>query len=133
MRPPPLTPLLLLAAQTAASQQPPSSPTLPIAIRKMPPDHGAKFHHDYCAFADHPDHHTAAAAAAAAAAKPLAPALLARSAAAADDARRLGLNASAELLPRAAFAVLLGSETSSNNKNNNINERGMNLRGFSKR
>ncbi|KAL2264739.1 hypothetical protein VTJ83DRAFT_7249 [Remersonia thermophila] len=36
---------LLLAPQLEAHQ-------MPTAIRKMPPDQGAKFHHEYCAFVD---------------------------------------------------------------------------------
>lgn len=42
--PPPLW--LLIAAQIDAQAQ------LPTAVRKMPPDAGEKFHHEYCAFAE---------------------------------------------------------------------------------
>ncbi|KAL2115662.1 hypothetical protein VTJ04DRAFT_9917 [Mycothermus thermophilus] len=43
----PLSTWLLLLPQLAGASQ-----LLPTAIRKMPPDRNAKFHHEYCAFAD---------------------------------------------------------------------------------
>ncbi|KAK0614189.1 hypothetical protein B0T14DRAFT_299254 [Immersiella caudata] len=65
MRPLPLTLWALIAAQIDAlappeqAQPQPQNP-LPTAVRKMPPDQGAKFHHEYCAFAEqghqHPSH-----------------------------------------------------------------------------
>jgi len=51
MRNLPLSLWLLVAAQIEAQQ------LLPTAIRKMPADEGAKFHHEYCAFPEH--HHMA--------------------------------------------------------------------------
>jgi hypothetical protein len=63
MRPLPLTLWALIAAQIdalAPPEQPqsqPQNPLLPTAVRKMPPDQGAKFHHEYCAFAEHGHRH----------------------------------------------------------------------------
>jgi hypothetical protein len=75
----------------------------------MPPDPGAKFHHEYCAFADHQTAFTAAATAAATPPRARA-ALAARSALEADDALRRAANASTELPLRPPFALLSGSE-----------------------
>jgi hypothetical protein len=88
-----------IEARTQAQAQP---PLLPTAIRKMPPDRGAKFHHSYCAF---PEANTFAAAAQ----KPIA-AIAARRGLEADDALRLAANSSAELPFRPPFAMLSGPE-----------------------
>jgi hypothetical protein len=105
MRSLPVSLWLLLTAQIEAreqsqidSQHPP-----PTAVRKMPPDQGAKFHHEYCAFGDHQ-------AFAPASHKPH-PAIAARGAQDEDDARRIWANASAELLPRPPFALLSDPES----------------------
>ncbi|KAK4241601.1 hypothetical protein C8A03DRAFT_12108 [Achaetomium macrosporum] len=71
----------------------------------MPPDQGAKFHHEYCAFPEH-EH---AAFAPASSHKPVA-AIAARSALESEDALRLAGNASAELPLRPPFALLSGPE-----------------------
>jgi hypothetical protein len=76
-----------------------------VAVRKMPPDQNAKFHHEYCAFPEHAEH-----AALAATSHKLHAAIAARSAHEADDAIRVWANASAELPLRPAFALLSGSE-----------------------
>jgi hypothetical protein len=107
MRPLPLSLWLLLTAQIEARAQAQAEPQiqqqpLPTAIRKMPPDQGAKFHHEYCAFPD-------LAAHAPTRRRPLA-AIAARSAHEADDSLRLAANASAELPLRPPFAVLSGAE-----------------------
>ncbi|KAK4104249.1 hypothetical protein N658DRAFT_484252 [Parathielavia hyrcaniae] len=109
MRPLPLSLWLLLTAQIDALEQAQVEPgtdqhRLPTAIRKMPPDQGAKFHHEYCAFSDH---HTAALSPPSHA---LHPAIAARSPYETDDARRTWANTSAELPLRPPFAVLSGPE-----------------------
>jgi hypothetical protein len=105
MRPLPLSLWLLVAAQIEAREaqvESQSQHRLPTAIRKMPPDQGAKFHHEYGAFADTP-------AFAPAPRKPH-PAIAARSTHDTDDARRIWANASAELPLRPPFALLSGPE-----------------------
>ncbi|KAK1754805.1 hypothetical protein QBC47DRAFT_403214 [Echria macrotheca] len=47
--------LLALQLDAALSQQPQPDQPIPTAIRKMPPDQGAKFHESYYAFAPVPD------------------------------------------------------------------------------
>jgi hypothetical protein len=105
MRPLPLSLWLLVTAQIEAREeaQADSQHILPTAVRKMPADQGAKFHHEYCAFGDH-------SAFAPASHKPHA-AIAARSALEEDDARRIWANASAELPLRPPFALLSGPET----------------------
>ncbi|KAL1839698.1 hypothetical protein VTJ49DRAFT_1235 [Mycothermus thermophilus] len=87
---------LLFAPQLEARQ-------MPTAIRKMPPDQGAKFYHEHCAFADpdtsSPTHVHAAAAAAA------------RRSLDHDDKTLLWANASAELPLRPPFALLATLES----------------------
>lgn len=118
MRPLPLSLWLLVAAQIEArvqEQQAESEPQqrlLPTAIRKMPPDQGAKFHHEYCAFAEH-------AAFGPAAQRPVA-AIAARSALNADDALILAANVSAELPLRPPFALLSGPEEVNRNDEESI-------------
>ncbi|KAK3309096.1 uncharacterized protein B0T15DRAFT_129293 [Chaetomium strumarium] len=115
MRPLPSSLWLLIAAQIEArvqAQAESHSPLqqhrlVPTAIRKMPPDQGAKFHHEYCAFPEHEQH--AAFAPASSSHKPAA-AIAARSALDSEDALRLAGNASAELPLRPPFAVLSGLE-----------------------
>jgi hypothetical protein len=114
MRPLPHSLWLLLAAQIEARAQAQAESQAqqylhPTAIRKMPPDPGAKFYHEYCAFPEN---------AAFAPAPPLPPppprkplvARAARTALDADDARRLAGNASSELPLRPPFALLSGPE-----------------------
>ena len=106
MRPLPLSLWLLVTAQIEAQEQGQAHDAhqlVPTAIRKMPADHGAKFHHEYCAFEDHP-------AFAAAPGSPHA-AIAARSLYDADDSRRLWANASAELSLRPPFALVSGPES----------------------
>ncbi|KAL2196488.1 hypothetical protein P885DRAFT_78213 [Corynascus similis CBS 632.67] len=106
MRPLPLSLWLVVTAQIEAREQGQAHDAhqlVPTAIRKMPADHGAKFHHEYCAFEDHP-------AFAAAPGSPHA-AIAARSLYDADDSRRLWANASAELSLRPPFALVSGSES----------------------
>ena len=59
MRPLPISLWALIAAQiearTTASEEP--RLLLPTAVRKMPPDQGAKFHDSYCAFPEHAYRH----------------------------------------------------------------------------
>jgi len=108
MRPVPLSLWLLLTAQIeareAAQARSPTQQQLPTAVRKMPPDQGAKFHHEYCAFAEHdlastfPSHRHPHAA------------IAARQSLEDDDARRIWANASAELPLRPPFALLSGPE-----------------------
>ncbi|KAK4153919.1 hypothetical protein C8A00DRAFT_43234 [Chaetomidium leptoderma] len=113
----PLSLWLLLTAQIEAREQtqttksPSDQHGLPTAIRKMPPDQGAMFHHEYCAFAEH-----AAFAPASHNHKPHAAiaAIAARSAHESDDARRTWANASAELPMRPPFALLSGPEGEEN-------------------
>ncbi|KAK4131385.1 hypothetical protein BT67DRAFT_388214 [Trichocladium antarcticum] len=98
---------LLVAAHVGARAQTPAETEsrtnlVPTAIRKMPPDQGAKFHPEYYAFA-------APAVHAATPPTPLA-AIAARRAHDADDARRLAANASAELSLRPPFVVLSDPE-----------------------
>ncbi|KAK3301334.1 uncharacterized protein B0H64DRAFT_471272 [Chaetomium fimeti] len=109
MRPLPVSLWLLLAAQIEAREQAQVDPQqpAPTAVRKMPADQGAKFHHEYCAFGDHQ-------AFAPASHKPHA-AIAARGAQDEDDARRIWANASAELLPRPPFALLSDSESRDEN------------------
>lgn len=109
MRPLPLSLWLLVAAQIEqieareAQVEPQSQHRLPTAVRKMPPDQGAKFHHEYGAFAD------PSTFAPARPPKPRA-AIAARSAHEIDDARRIWANSSAELPLRPPFALLSGPE-----------------------
>ncbi|KAH6845040.1 hypothetical protein B0I37DRAFT_446981 [Chaetomium sp. MPI-CAGE-AT-0009] len=105
MRPLPLSLWLLMTAQIEAREQAQvdSRQPQPTAIRKMPADQGAKFHHEYCAFGDHQTFAPASH-------KPHA-AIAARGAQDEDDARRIWANASAELLPRPPFALLSDSES----------------------
>jgi hypothetical protein len=72
----------------------------------MPPDQGAKFHHEYCAF---PEHHERQHAASSSSHRPV-PAIAARGALDSEDALRLAGNASAELPLRPPFALLSGPE-----------------------
>jgi hypothetical protein len=107
MRPLPLSLWLLLTAQIEAleraqAESQTQKQPLPTAIRKMPPDQGAKFHHEYCAFPEH--------AALRSVSHQLHPAIAARSAYETEDARRIWVNASAELPLRPPFAVLSGPE-----------------------
>ncbi|KAH6631100.1 hypothetical protein B0J18DRAFT_423117 [Chaetomium sp. MPI-SDFR-AT-0129] len=98
---------LLLAAQAKAHER----RNEPTAVRKMPADQGAKFHHEYCAFDD--SHQEMPQGIFASEPIPNTPpppaALAARSTHDTDDARRLWANSSAELAVRAPFGVLLGS------------------------
>lgn len=110
MRPLPLSLWLLVAAQIEAREQARAGENghhealiLPTAIRKMPADRGAKFHHEYCAFGDDTTLVPASG-------RPLAAAIAARSLHDADDARRLWANASAELSLRPPFALLAEPE-----------------------
>ncbi|EAQ92373.1 hypothetical protein CHGG_00608 [Chaetomium globosum CBS 148.51] len=104
MRSLPLSLWLLLTAQIEAREQAQvdSRHPSPTAVRKMPPDQGAKFHHEYCAFEDHqafaPASHQPHAA------------IAARDVHNEDDARKIWANASAELLPRPPFALLSDPE-----------------------
>lgn len=85
---------LLVAAQIDAQAQ----TQLPTAVRKMSPDAGEKFHHEYCAFAEEGAQgaawSTAATAAAIAARQPFAD----------RDGQLLAANSSAQLLYRPPFA-----------------------------
>ncbi|KAK3370249.1 hypothetical protein B0H63DRAFT_312080 [Podospora didyma] len=90
----PLSLWLLITAQIEARETQ-QQQLLPTAIRKMSPDQGAKFFHEYCAFPDL-DRFTPAAQ------EPLA--VAARSVFEEDDARRLAANASAEIRYRPPFA-----------------------------
>ncbi|KAL2255857.1 hypothetical protein VTK26DRAFT_2604 [Humicola hyalothermophila] len=110
MRPLPLSLWLLVTAQiealghARAESQTQEAKRLPTAVRKMPPDQGAKFHPSYYAFPND--------AIFAAAAKPHTPpaAAAARSIHEAHDAFLLASNASTELPLRPPFAVLSGPE-----------------------
>ncbi|GAB1313915.1 hypothetical protein MFIFM68171_04125 [Madurella fahalii] len=108
MRPLPPSLWLLIAAQLdarahAQARSQPKPHLLPTAIRKMPPDQGAKFHHSYCAFSDDDDVFRSAPA------KPFA-AIAARTAYEEDDSLRLAANSSAELALRPPFVVVSGRE-----------------------
>ncbi|KAL2017011.1 hypothetical protein VTK56DRAFT_2692 [Thermocarpiscus australiensis] len=109
MRPLPFSLWPLIAAQIEVCAQAQAAESgsqphllLPTAIRKMPPDQGAKFHPWYYAFPD--DQAFAPAPQTPFAAK------AARRAVEADDALRLATNASAELPYRAPFAVIADQE-----------------------
>ncbi|KXX81802.1 hypothetical protein MMYC01_202960 [Madurella mycetomatis] len=98
---------LLIAAQLdararAQADLQPRPDLLPTAIRKMPPDQGAKFHHSYCAF---PDDDIFAPV-------PVKPfvVIAARHAHEEDDYLRLAANSSAELSLRPPFALVSGRE-----------------------
>lgn len=99
---------LLLAAQAKAHER----RNEPTAVRKMPADQGAKFHHEYCAFEDSPHQMPQGVSHGIFApdTPPPPAALAARSTHDTDDARRLWANSSAELSVRAPFGVLFGSD-----------------------
>lgn len=103
MRPLPVSLWALIAVQIDALTPPPQQP-LPTAIRKMPPDQGAKFYHSDCAFHDH--------VFAPAPERPLSPAIAARDFFEEQDARRRSANSSATLDFRPPFALSLDDNTS---------------------
>lgn len=93
--------LLLIAAQIDAQQ-------IPTAIRKMSPDQGEKFFHEYCAFDS-----TASQQQAALLAPPLPapkPAVAARQLFDLEDARAIAANSSTPLGPRPPFAPHLAQQ-----------------------
>lgn len=103
MRPLPLSLWALITVQIDALTPPPQQP-LPTAIRKMPPDQGAKFYHSDCAFHNH--------VFAPAPERPLSPAIAARDFFEEQDARRRSANSSATLDFRPPFALSLDDDTS---------------------